>query len=394
MRKRIAFLSFAAALAFCYSCSNDETVAVNTTPQDNEISFRTLVDGATRAANSYGVKTGWETGDKLYVNAIRTVSETRYLLFQDQFDKDANGFNSTAKHYWPTDLATNNIYFTAFWGVPYKTISNYANNDEYQLNSSYTVGNLGSQTDILYAQSPAISSKPANGCVSLRFRHMLSQIIIQVSNSEANLDIDVSGVMVGNVYNTGTFQYTGTETSTAATTGGSNVIPDNSWTSQSGPTTYFLTTGTTPAISIVNLTTNDDGNLAITNNAPWILMPQSKAAATIYNDAADLEHLTTIDQNTQPAVNGSYIALKMVIKDAATSTTIVSERWCVWPITANWSPGYKYTYTVNAGSGGYQPIDQNGDTTLDPVLGNSVIWFSPSCSIDVWAEGGGNVSAP
>ena len=395
MRKRIAFLSFAAALVFCYSCSNDETVAVNTTPQDNEISFRPIVNGTTRAANSYGVKSGWETGDRLYVNAIRTVSTTRSLYFQDQFDKDANGFNSTTKHYWPNDLATNNINFTAFWGVSYKTISSYTDDDEYKLNAAYTVGNVGSQTDILYAQSPAISSKPANGCVVLNFRHMLSQIIVQVSNTESNLDIDVSGVMIGNVYNTGTFQYTGTETSTAATTGGSNVIPSGSWTSQSTVISYSQDTGTTPSISQTSLTSNDDGNVAIVNYTPLILMPQTKAAATAYNAAENTPATpTTITQSTSPDVNGSYIALKMVIKDHAKSNTIVSERWCVWPIAANWLPGYKYTYTVNAGSGGYQPIDQNGDTELDPVLGGSVIWFSPECSIDVWATGGDNVSAP
>lgn len=393
MKKKLLILAVVGlALA---ACNSDETVASQATSEVNEISFRALTNATTRVANGYGVKSTWDTGDRLYVNAIRTVSTSRSLYFQGLFDKDASGFNSSAKHYWPNDLATNNINFTAFWGVSYKTISSYTDDDEYKLNAAYTVGNVGSQTDILYAQSPAISSKPANGCVVLNFRHMLSQIIVQVSNTESNLDIDVSGVMIGNVYNTGTFQYTGTETSTAATTGGSNVIPSGSWTSQSTVISYTQDTGTTPSISQTSLTSNDDGNVAIVNYTPLILMPQTKAPATAYNAA---EHTpatpTTINQSILPAVNGSYIALKMAIKDSATGNTIVSERWCVWPIAVGWNPGYKYTYTVNAGSGGYQPIDQDGTTDLDPVLGGSVIWFSPSCTIDVWAEGGGSVSAP
>ena len=384
-----------AAIGFV-ACSSDETVAVNNSPGNGEISFRPTISGITRTANGYGVKSSWDTGDRLYVNAIRTVSENKSLLFQDQFVKDASGFYSTTKHYWPTDLATNSIYFTAFWGVPYKTISSYTNNDEYKLNANYTVGAVGSQMDIMYAQSPAYSSKPnSNGSVVLNFRHMLSQIIVQVANTEANLDIDISGVMIGNVQNTGTFQYTGTETSSAATEGGANVIPYASWTPSGASTNkYSQTTGTNPSITQKSLTSTQNAD-GITGYTPLILMPQNTSAATIYNAAEKTpNNPTAINQSTEPAVNGSYIALKMVIKDHATQSTIVSERWCVWPIAANWTPGYKYTYTVNAGSGGYQPIDQDGNTALDPVLGNSVIWFSPNCTIDVWATGGGSVSAP
>ncbi len=394
MKKKLFFLAVAAvALA---SCSNDETIASQANSEANEISFRPIISGVTRAANDYGVKSTWETNDILYVNAIRTVSDNKSLLFQDQFVKNANGFYSTTKYYWPTDLATNSIYFTAFWGVPYKDISSYSNGDEFLLNTSYTVGNVGAQTDILYAQSPAYSSKPnANGSIVLNFRHMLSQIVVQVANTEANLDIDISGVMIGNVQNTGSFNYTGTETSTAATTGGANVIPYASWTPSGASTNnYAQTTGTNPAITQKSLTSTQNAD-GITGYTPLILMPQNTSAATAYNAQENTpNNPTSINQSTEPAVNGSYIALKMVIKDHTTQTTIVSERWCVWPITANWSPGYKYIYTVNAGSGGYQPIDQDGTTALDPVLGNSVIWFSPSCTIDVWATGGGNVSAP
>ena len=381
-----------AAIGFV-ACTSDETVAVNQNDSD-AITFRPLISGTTRTANDYGVKSTWETGDRLYVNAVRTVSSTRSLFFQDQFDKDASGFNSSTKHYWPNDIATNNLYFTAFWGVPYKTISSYIDNDEFTLNTSYTVGNVGSQTDILFAQSPAYSSKPnSNGSVVLNFRHMLSQIVIKVANTEANLDIDVSGVMIGNVQNTGSFEYSGTETSTAATTVGANVIPYTSWTPSGASTNnYIQTTGTTPSITQKSLSAIQSGS-EITNYTPLILMPQATNAADAYNTAENTPaNPTTINQSTSPAVNGSYIALKMVIKDHDTQTTIVSERWCVWPIEATWYPGYKYTYTVNAGSGGYQPIDQDGNTALDPVLSNSVIWFSPSCTIDVWAIN--NVEVP
>ena len=389
MRRKLFLLAVAAAALA--SCSSDETLSVNQGFEDaNAISFRPAIQGTTRAANGTGLKSTWENGDKLYVNAIRTVSSTRSLYFQDEFEKDAVGFNSSAKHFWPADLSTNNLNFTAFWGVPYKTISSYGADDEYLLNTIYTVGTVGAQTDILYAQTAAIDAKPSDGGVMLNFRHMLSQIVIQVANTEKHLDIDVTGVMVGNVFNTGTFKYTGSETS------GSGTIPGGSWTSQSTSTSYTQTTSSSPAITTTSLTSDDDGNVAITGYTPLILMPQTKTAASAYSAAeASPASPASITSSTMPAVDGSYIALQMTIKDHANpSINIVNNQWCVWPINANWLPGYKYTYTVNAGSGGYQPIDRNGNTDLDPVLDNAVIWFLPTCSIDSWTDSAIPVDEP
>lgn len=388
MKKKL-FIFAVAAIALA-SCSSDETVNSLANSGANEISFRPVISSVTRTANDFGVKTTpWENGDILYVNAIRTVSSTRSLFFQDEFVKDNGGFNSTSKHYWPSDITTNNLKFTAFWGIPYKTISSYTNDDEYLLNAAYSVGAVGSQTDILYAQTDAISVKPT-GAVSLTFRHMLSQIVIQVANTEANLDIDVTGVMVGNAYNTGTFKYTGTATSTAGT------IPSGSWTSQSTSTTYTQTTSSSPAITQTSLTSNGDGNVAISGYTPLILMPQALTPASAYNGVEPIPaNPTAITSSTLPAVNGSYIALQMTIKDHANpAIIIVANQWCVWPIGTEWVPGYKYTYTVNAGSGGYQPIDRNGNLNLDPVLDNAVIWFAPDCSVDAWTESAISVSAP
>jgi hypothetical protein len=84
----------------------------------------------------------------------------------------------------------------------------------------------------------------------------------------------------------------------------------------------------------------------------------------------------------------------MTIKSADDAATIVPEQWCYWPINTEWLPGYKYTYTINAGSGGYQPTDQDNTAGLDPVLTGTFIWFTPSCTIDTWVESAINVDAP
>ncbi len=368
--KKSLFILAAAALTLA-SCSSDETTAVNDSlMESNEISFRPFVNGVTRTANAAGLKTTWETNDKLYINAIRTVSGTKKFYFQDQFIKDATGFNSANKHYWPADLSTNNITFTGFWGVEYKSITNsYTEDDEYLLKAAYSVeDDVTNQMDILFAQSAAINAKPDGGGVALNFRHMLSQIVVQVANTEANLDIDITGVMIGNVNKTGTFKYT----AVTETTAGGN-LTSGDWTGQATSQSYTQS-------STATLTSNDDGNVSLTSYTPCILMPQQLTPATAYSASGS----TTVESSTVPAVNGSYIALQMAIKDAKTDIPVVAKQWCIWPINTQWVPGYKYTYTVNAGSGGYQPVDQNSNKDLDPVLKNTVIWFLPTCTIDAW----------
>lgn len=398
MKKNNLLILAVAALGFA-ACTNDETTAVNEKlAESNAISFRANVAGNMRDANAAGVKkTPWENADKIYVNAIRTVSSTPSMYFQSEFNYTTSspaGFYSTNKYYWPADIATNNIYFTAFWGVPYKTVASasqytaYVAKDEFKLNEAYSVEDaVGSQMDILYAQSAAISTKPADGGVVLNFRHMLSQIVVQVANDQPNLAISITGVKVGNAMKTGTFQYiSGTADPEPATTGDGK-INKGSWTSQSTPQTY--TQASTASMS------GTVANQALGTFTPMILMPQQLTPASAYNAVdPNPSNPTAITSSTEPNVNGSYIALKMTVTDKDSGVTIVAEQWCVWPIDTDWQPGYKYTYTVNAGSGGYQPIDRDGNSDLDPVFDNAFIWFTPACSIDSWTDSAVPVSAP
>lgn len=120
-------------------------------------------------------------------------------------------------------------------------------------------------------------------------------------------------------------------------------------------------------------------------------MPQQLSAATGYSTS---ESNGPVD-DSRKTLNGAYIALKMAIADATNpSVSIVADQWCYWPIGTEWKPGYKYTYTINAGSGGYEPTDQDGDGGLDPVLDGRVIWFLPTCTIDAWVPENYGISSP
>ena len=387
MRRKLFLLAVAAAALA--SCSSDETLSVNQGLEDaNTISFRPAIQGMTRAANGTGLKTTpWENGDILYVNAIRNTSP-KTMYFQDEFVKDNVGFNSSAKHFWPNDIATNKIYFTAFWGASYKTVSpstNYAANDEYKLGTTYTVpDDVASQKDLLFAKSATLDDKPTDGKVTLNFRHMLSQVCVKVANSEANLKITITGVRVGYLNKAGNFSYTGDPTTDAVKIARGNwsltddASKNASYLFQQNVTSTVLS-GTTAAQPFVGGFT------------PWILMPQDLTEATAYTSARG--SAGPVDDSAKD-LNGAYLALKMTIADNTTSAEIVADQWCYWPIGTEWKPGYKYTYTINAGSGGYQPTDQNNNTDLDPVLGGLVIWFSPTCTIDAWVEDNTGVSEP
>lgn len=384
--KKILLMMAVAALVLA-SCSSDETVAVN---QGDAISFRPLVNGVTRAANGAGVKSAWETGDILYVTAQRGTAK----FFQTEFVKDGSGFNSTNKYYWPNDLSTTPITFAAFWGAAYKTWA--ADGDGLALNSAYTVPDaVASQKDLLFALK-TVNAKPADGGVTLNFRHMLSQIVVKVANDQDNLKVTVSGVRIGYLNKTGTFAYnttnSGSETednvANNTNSGNETLIARTDWTKtdDASKNASYLFEQTVSA-TLTGTTTAT----ALTNFSSWIMMPQELSIATGYT-----EDRTNGDvDDTKKELNGAYIALKIAIVDKSSSTPILAEQWCYWPIGTTWNPGYRYTYTVNVGSGGYQPTDQNGDKTdLDPVTGNSVIWFQPTCTIDTWVDENYGLSAP
>ena len=382
--KKSLFILATAAIALA-SCNNDKTVAINETLNDaNEITFRALMPKVMRTANAPGVKSTWENDDVLYVYA--SYKSAKY--FQDQFIKDGTGFNSATKYYWPSDVSTNNVTFSAFWGAAQKT------NTPNELASAYTVPDaVSSQMDLLFAQK-TVDSKPANGGVELNFRHMLSQVIVKVANDEPNMKITISGVRVGYVAKTGTFAYTGGVTDTKENgTKNATLISRTDWTPTAATAATQLFEQTVSATLTSTAVATD-----LTSFASWILLPQSLTAASEYTTA---ENPGAVTPATDPKLNGAYLALKMKIESLDNATDknvvgeVVAEQWCYWPIATEWKPGYKYTYTINAGSGGYQPTDQNNDkTTLDPVLQGTFIWFTPSCTIDAWVEDGADVDAP
>lgn len=357
--KKTLLLLVAAAMALT-ACNKTVTVEENL---GDAISFRPLTNNMTKAANAAGLKTSFESGDVFNVYAAHNGSK----YFQDNFTSDGATFSSTNKYYWPSDVATNHVTFTAIWGATQK-----ADTPGY-IDDFAPAAAVDSQKDVLVARH---ESSTKESPVTMNFRHVLSQIFVKAQNTNPNLEVQVYNVRVGYISTTGDFDYD--KTSAGAATDAAGYVPQAKWTNVAAVASNkydqaatLTLTGTTAASNLSSFT-------------PWLLLPQNMVtAATGYNTAT-----TSVVDPTSPDLATSYIALDMEIRNNSTGKpVIVARQWCYWPISTDWNPGYKYTYTIDVAGGGYQPTDTVGDDkTLDPVLSGAVIVFDPACTIDAWTD--------
>lgn len=385
MKKNLFILGIA-ALAFA-ACSNDEVVEVN---QGEAISFRPFVENVTRTPNAAGLKSSFETNDIINVYADYNSG----MYFQDDFVKQDGdvGFTSTNKHYWPTDVTSKNVTFTAIWGAT-QTAGTAGNITSYSPDAA-----AANQKDILVAKHV---SNTKESPVLLNFRHALSQIIVQAKNTNPSLKVTVTGVRIGYIKTaSSSFTYSGgvTDTKQALTDGnitsGATLISQSDWTLADFAGTPTTTTAndykydqTVTSLALVG-STSDTGH-ELTGTTSWILLPQNMTNADTDTDGTP-NYATTktgTKATPNPDLAGAYLALKMTIENyngTSATGTVVDEQWCYWPITTNWNPGYKYTYTIDVAGGGYEPEDTDNDGEGDPVLDGTVIVFSPTCTIDEW----------
>jgi hypothetical protein len=403
MKKNLLFLAMAAvALA---SCSNDETTEVN---QGEAISFRPLVNGMTRGATDAGLMTAFAADNEINVWADYDDdgdNETAVKkFFYDTYTfatSPSNSFSSTNKHYWPADVsATKDIAFYATYGGVTQTAGG--------VFAGFTPNSaVASQVDLLVAKTIRTSGAEG-GAVVLNFRHALSQIAVKVKNTNPNLKFTVKEVRIGCIStaatafslafdNSATNSDTQQENASGSLTSGANLISSSSWTiTTAGITANGNKYDQDPSDLTFEGTTDVTGGGSIANaettfGSSWILLPQSmKSFTTDNNDAnSNKEYVTSQNGSAtgDPDLSGSYIALKLTIDNwngTAATGNIATDQWCYWPIDGlgSWTPGLKYTYTINMAGGGYYPQDKNSDYKLDQILNEIVI--SPSCTIDVW----------
>lgn len=392
--KKHLFLLAAAALALA-SCSSDETIAENQGLQEaNEISFRTMVNGQTRAADiDAGTGTNGLKTIGFYVTAAFTTA-TPTLYFNDQHymlastspsdvwkPTDDNG--STWKIiYWPagsdvldfhayapatgTQLSVSNTNIGTLNGCPEYTVTPAATTDATSANT---------QIDFIYAT--LTDKDQADGSMGLTFNHKESKISLNLQNTDAALTITVSEVAFCNIAQSGIFKNRDAAPTTTTTM---------EWGDFGAITTYYQT--------LASATTYTSSAAA---GSPWILIPHTLAKPT-----TDGQY---IGSTTGDGYNGAYIRVKMKVQSATNANVYFAgdaENYvnAIWPISTNtvaatWAPGTHYTYTIDLSGGGYYETNQAtpSGATLDRVLNLTPITFA-TVTVTDWGTSASDVAFP
>lgn len=381
MKKKLLILAVAGlALA---SCSNDETVAVNQN-DSNAISFRPLMTGVTRAATDI-------TASNLAsfnVTAFTTGTNTSAYINDVTFTKQLNGtYTSANKYYWPDG---NLDFYAYYWDNSLSGISK-TDYRTFVVTPTVTAETAGNQVDLVYAALKNKGKSDGAAGLPMNFSHIGSKIALKVTHSGAsnpNAYFEVKAWGVGYLDNSGTFtfpDYTGGSSATTTT----GTLPISYWSNNAAWATdkqIYRSTDLNP-VAIIGPADNTPSGAVTTYtfDEQMILVPQGTIpAATKY-------------QATTSAAKpeGSYVAVKMAVKNVTNGSVIQDETWAMWPVSINWEPGKKYTYNVTIDNGGYfEGNPDNGDDALNPILEGSEIYFA-GVTVSGWDDQAEtNVSIP
>jgi len=382
--KKNLFILAVAGLALA-SCSSDETIASQATSQANEISFRPLVSGVTRAADI--VEGPGFTSFKAY--ATNTSTSTVYFS-EETFTRQSDGsYTSSNKHYWPSSGA---LDFYAYAPVSNNQITHSTPQTlTFSVQPSATVSN---QVDLVVANTNNKSKETSGAGVPLNFRHAESKVVVKFKNGQSSLKIDVQAFKIVNVDGNAVYTYSATSTDTkdaAQLSGGWSGNDDgfNQTYTVTPDATNTIGANTTTAVYIQN---NGTASTTVNAASEMILIPQTTTTSSVYSGSS---------VNSTFPEGKTYIAVKMVIKNNDGTGTVIADattdgKWAIWPVAFSWTPGKKYTYIVDLGDGGYweKKVKSDAATSLDPVLDGAEIKFV-TVTVDNWTpyDGDGNGSA-
>jgi len=382
--KKNLFILAVAGLALA-SCSSDETTASLATSQANEISFRPLMTGVTRAATDI-------TASNLAsfnVTAYSTGTNTTAYINDVTFTEVGGTYTSTNKYYWPT----NNLDFYAYyWDNSLSGVSK-TNYRTFNVTPAVTTETAGNQVDLVYAALKNKGKTDGATGLPINFSHIGSKIALKVTHSggsNANVYFEVKAWAVGYLDAAGTFTFPDYSGSPSAETTAGSTLSSTYWSNNDAWATDKQIYRSSPLGSVVKIgPAADSPSGAVTSytfDEQMILVPQGTIpAATKYQATTSY---------AKP--EGSYVAVQMAVKSVSDGSTIQSETWAMWPVSVNWEPGKKYTYNVTIDNGGYfEANTENDNDALDPVLKGSVIYFA-GVTVSDWdtTPGETNVTLP
>jgi hypothetical protein len=374
--KKLVFLLPIAALAMA-SCSNDSVVEQ---PATKVISAEALqiypdIQGITRGTvwdNSNFISFKLNTDGKFQTVTDEVNSASAAKFSEQQVTKVSGTWyigdgTTQTDYYWPSKSASS--YFQA-WAPTDVAAGSYV--------ASATIAE---QKDILVAYNSGSATDFEAG-VPLKFRHILSQIVVKADN-EANtkIQIKVKGVRLNNINSTRTWALP--EASTVSS------LPDAVWKDVSTRSDKDYIANFTA--KTLNGTAQD-----ITGDYPMLLIPQALGAADI--SAGSGQYLSVLLQIQD--IQTGVAADKVAIFPKASTAADQHFAWAAADINTEWLPGKKYIYTLHFTENGYGKVDKDqegsddpddGTTTNDPDPGLDVVDTPVKLILDVevidWVDG-------
>lgn len=330
MKKNVLYL--AAGLLALASCSQDETTG---TDNGGSIRFRPVVGNVTR-------------GPVITTDNITAFKVSSYVtgavanFFTDlQVNKTGSSWNTAQVYYWP---GTGTLNFFAYAPVDVTTVT--VSPTARAINNFSPAAKVAEQKDVVVAFATGTKAANENSGVPLTFKHALSQIEVKAKSANTTAyEIKVLGVKLGHISSTANFTFP-----TTVVTG---TLPASHWTAPATAKDYG---------------TNLDADLTLTSEVQSI---------TKSNFLMIPQQLTPWTKGT--SADGAYIAVlcKICSKNGTNLTQIFPGAadkfaYAAVPISTNWLPGKKYTYTLSfLGNNGAGNIDPNPTDPTDPENPNN-----------------------
>ena len=370
MKKSLFILSIAAALA---SCSSDTVVEKNPAQpvSANSLMIYPEIGNITRGTvwdNTNFTKFKLTTTGKFQTDAT-TVNATDGATLNTTVEKQAGGLwaimsgENTQEYYWPSKSATSD--FTA-WAP---TDVNAGTSETYTASTT-----IDEQKDIVVAFNSGSATDFEAG-VPLKFRHILSQIVIKADNAAKNkIQIKVKNVRLNNIKGTGTWSLPTSSTVESLA---------NPWTgAPTGEVNYLTGVGTTTPIEL------DGSAKDLTGESPLLLIPQQLGTADIAAGTGQYLSVLVQIQNKNETDDTKKAIFPKINVGETTGETIANQNfaWAAVDINTNWEPGKKYIYTLHFTENGYGKVDgDTGDGGSEPGVdpGDDVVDAPVKLILDV-----------
>ncbi len=387
------------------SSSSSETISLMMNTSRAAIFDITDMQGSTSGFDVYTTSTTTEDGDTWFLDGSNS-----YLYSSTLSTWGWSGEDEA----WPTDETTYPLTFMAIFstdltGVTLDSVTagDAVTDTDDPLSAEVTIQEPTSQTDILATVS-SVSSKPADGVLSLTFSHILSKIDFGVIVGYQKRAF-VNTLALNNVDSVGTYSFK----NQVWTSNGSTTDTFSATYDVSSALSDFSTgiTGTDTAESTATALTNTDGEYSL------MLLPQTTTATDVdtWSDGTTptgvyVEMLYRAEYYTDDLTYSDYIGYEDAENhpnySSSTDSAYSGEPLFIkvgFPLSAAWSLKNGYTYNIKLATAdatnGYLLddvyYDSNGDPTSfgvdadfdieigDPVSGG---YINFSITVEEWGD--------